>query len=150
MTPLAFPHDAPQIHSGPSGPCHHLRPNQDHPSPPPGGLPATSPVPLQVCSLGSQRAQSALPATYSPAWRGSFPHPPSLGFPDVSTGEESTCNAGDTSVFHPWVGMIPRRRKWQPTPVFLPGKSHGQRSLAGYSQAQGSQTRQRFSTSSSG
>ena len=27
---------------------------------------------------------------------------------------------------------IPRRRKWQPTPVFLPGKSHGQRSLAGY------------------
>ena len=28
---------------------------------------------------------------------------------------------------------IPQRRKWQPTPVFLPGKSHGQRSLAGYS-----------------
>ena len=33
----------------------------------------------------------------------------------------------------PWVGKIPWRRKWQPTPVFLPGKSHGQRSLAGYS-----------------
>ena len=32
-----------------------------------------------------------------------------------------------------WVGKIPRRRKWQPTPVFLPGKPHGQRSLAGYS-----------------
>ena len=31
------------------------------------------------------------------------------------------------------VGKIPWRRKWQPTPVFLPGKSHGQRSLAGYS-----------------
>ena len=29
---------------------------------------------------------------------------------------------------HPWVGKIPWRRKWQPTPVFLPGKSHGQRS----------------------
>ena len=28
---------------------------------------------------------------------------------------------------------IPRIRKWQPTPVFLPGKSHGHRSLAGYS-----------------
>jgi len=27
--------------------------------------------------------------------------------------------------FHPWVGKIPWRRKWQPTPVFLPGKSHG-------------------------
>ena len=35
--------------------------------------------------------------------------------------------------FDPWVGKIPWRRKWQPTPVFLPGKSHGQRSLTGYS-----------------
>ena len=34
--------------------------------------------------------------------------------------------------FNPWVGDIPQRRKWQPTPVFLPGKSHGQWSLAGY------------------
>ena len=33
----------------------------------------------------------------------------------------------------PWVGKIPCSRKWQPTPVFLPGKLHGQRSLAGYS-----------------
>ena len=32
-----------------------------------------------------------------------------------------------------WVGMIPWRRKWQPTPVFFPEKSHGQRSLVGYS-----------------
>ena len=35
--------------------------------------------------------------------------------------------------FNPWVRKIPWRRKWQPTPVFLPEKSHGQRSLAGYS-----------------
>ena len=33
----------------------------------------------------------------------------------------------------PWVGKIPWRRKWQPTPVFLSGKFHGQRSLEGYS-----------------
>ena len=33
----------------------------------------------------------------------------------------------------PWVGKIPWRRKWQPTPVFLPGESHGWRSLVGYS-----------------
>ena len=33
----------------------------------------------------------------------------------------------------PWVGKIPWRRKWKPTPVFLPGKPHGQRSLASYS-----------------
>ena len=32
----------------------------------------------------------------------------------------------------PWVRKIPWRRKWQPTPALLPGKSHGQRSLAGY------------------
>ena len=35
--------------------------------------------------------------------------------------------------FDPWVGKIPWRRKWQPTPVLLPGKAHGWRSLAGYS-----------------
>ena len=35
--------------------------------------------------------------------------------------------------FSPWIRRIPWRRKWQPTPVFLPGKFHVQRSLAGYS-----------------
>jgi len=35
--------------------------------------------------------------------------------------------------FDPWIRKIPWRREWQPTPVFLPGKSHGQRSLVGYS-----------------
>ena len=34
--------------------------------------------------------------------------------------------------FDPWVGKIPWSKIWQPTPVFLPGESHGQRSLAGY------------------
>ena len=36
-------------------------------------------------------------------------------------------------MFNPLVVKIPWRRKWQPTPVFLPGKSHGQRSLVDYS-----------------
>ena len=40
---------------------------------------------------------------------------------------------GKRTGFHPWVGKIPWRRAWQPTPVFLTGESHGQRSLAGYS-----------------
>ena len=35
--------------------------------------------------------------------------------------------------FHPWVDGIHRRRKWPPTPVFLPGNSHGQRNQVGYS-----------------
>jgi len=42
-------------------------------------------------------------------------------------------NAGDIGDgFNPWVRKIPWRRKWQHTPVFLPGASHGQRSLEGY------------------
>ena len=35
--------------------------------------------------------------------------------------------------FNPWIGKIPWRRAWQPTPVFLPGESLGERSLVGYS-----------------
>ena len=35
--------------------------------------------------------------------------------------------------FDPWVGKLLWRRAWKPTPVFLPGESHGQRSLEGYS-----------------
>ena len=45
-------------------------------------------------------------------------------------------NAGDvrdTGQSLGWVGKIPWRRAWQPTPVFLPGESHGQGSLVGYS-----------------
>ena len=48
--------------------------------------------------------------------------------------------------FDPWVRKIPWRRKWQPTLVFLPGKFHGQRSLAG---SMGSQSRIWLSTQSS-
>ena len=43
-------------------------------------------------------------------------------------------SAGEKEVwFNPWVGKIPWRRKWQPTPIFLPRECHGQRSLAGCS-----------------
>ena len=48
------------------------------------------------------------------------------------SGKESACQCRRCR-FDPWVGKIPWRRKWQPTPVLLSGKSHGQRSLAGYS-----------------
>ena len=50
-------------------------------------------------------------------------------------GKESTCQCRScrSHGFHPWVSKIPWRRKWQPTPVFLPGKFHGERSLAGNS-----------------
>ena len=48
------------------------------------------------------------------------------------SGKESTCQCRRRG-FYLWVQKTPWRRKWQPTPVFLPGKSHGQRSLVGYS-----------------
>ena len=48
------------------------------------------------------------------------------------SGKQSVCQCRKR-VFDPFVRKIPWRRQWQPTPVFLPGKSHGQRSLAGYS-----------------
>ena len=51
----------------------------------------------------------------------------SMGFSDSSVGKESP--AGQET----WVGKILWRRKWQPTPVFLPGKSHRQKRLAGCS-----------------
>ena len=46
---------------------------------------------------------------------------------------ESICPQCGRPRFNPWVGKIPWRRKSQPTPVFLPGRSHQQRSLIGYS-----------------
>ena len=57
------------------------------------------------------------------------------GFPGGASGKEPICQwrRHKRHGFHPWVGKIPWRRKWQLTPVFLPGESHGQRSLAGYS-----------------
>ena len=48
------------------------------------------------------------------------------------SSRESACQCRSRD-FHPWVEKIPWRRKWQPTPVFLPEKSHGQRSLTDYS-----------------
>ena len=48
------------------------------------------------------------------------------------SGKEPTCQCKRCG-FDLWVGKIPWRRKWQYTPVFLPGKSHGQRSLEDYS-----------------
>ena len=52
------------------------------------------------------------------------------GFPGGSDGKESACNAEDPGSF-PGSGRSPGEGNWQATPVLLPGKFHGQRSLAG-------------------
>ena len=53
-------------------------------------------------------------------------------FPGGSNSKESACDAGDHGS-DPWVGKIPWRREWLPTPLFLPEEFYGQRSLVGYS-----------------
>ena len=54
------------------------------------------------------------------------------GFPGGSEAKK-ICLPCRRPRFNSWVRKIPRRRKWQHTPLFLPGKFHGHRSLAGYS-----------------
>ena len=58
-----------------------------------------------------------------------------IGLSQWLSSEESACQCRSRRKyeFNPWVRKIPWRRAWQPTPVFLPGESRGQRSLAGYS-----------------
>ena len=57
---------------------------------------------------------------------------PLKGFPggSVVKKKKSTCQCR-IHRFHPWVGKIPWRKRWQPTSVFLPGKSHGQKEPGG-------------------
>ena len=55
-----------------------------------------------------------------------------MGSPGGSDGKESTCNVRDLNSI-PVLRRSPGGGAWQPTPVFLPGESHGQRSLAAYS-----------------
>ena len=55
-----------------------------------------------------------------------------MGFPGGSAVKKPPANQGRRLRFHPWVGKIPWRRKWQPAPVSSPEKSHEQRSLVGY------------------
>ena len=58
-----------------------------------------------------------------------------LGFPGSTSGKESACQCWSHKIcgFDPWIRKILWRRAWQLTQVFLPGDSHGQKSLAGYS-----------------
>ena len=57
----------------------------------------------------------------------------SISFPGSSLVAQSGKNLPAVQETWAWVGKITCRRKWQPTPVFVPGESHGQKSLAGYS-----------------
>ena len=63
-------------------------------------------------------------------------HQSVLGLSRWQRDKEPACqcrSSRDAGLILPWVRKIPWSRKWQPTPVFLPGKYHGQRRLKGYS-----------------
>ena len=77
--------------------------------------------PLYMCKVTTKSYACALKASKIPP-----------GFPWWLRGY-SVCLECRKPGFDPWVGKIPWRRKWQPTPVLLPGESHGGRSLVGYS-----------------
>ena len=69
---------------------------------------------------------------YSPQHNICRIYPYRCGLPRWLSGKESACQCRRHG-FDPWVRKMPWRRKWQPTPVFLPGESHGRRSLVGCS-----------------
>ena len=99
--------------------------------------------------LGSSPAEGDMGLAWRHPWRDRLslgdtgPHSPKLilalymrqGFPGGASAKEPTCQCMRCKRrgFHPRVGKILWRRAWQPTPVFLPRESHGQRSLEGYS-----------------
>ena len=58
-----------------------------------------------------------------------------MDFPGGSDSKEPVCQCRRCKKcgLDTWVGKIPWNRNWQPTPVFTPGESHGQKNLAGYS-----------------
>ena len=100
-------------------------------------------LPTPVFLLGEFRGQRSL-AVYSP-WgheESDTTEPLSLftfirkmGLPSGVSGKEPACQCRrfKRCRFNPWVGKIPCRGAWRPTPIFLPGESDGQRSLVGYS-----------------
>ena len=92
-----------------------------------GGLPC--PPPRNLLKLGIKPASPVSPALQAD----------SLPIELLGSGKEPTCQCRrrkrcrfDLSLGVPWVGKISWRRAWQPTPVFSPGESHGQRGLACY------------------
>ena len=67
------------------------------------------------------------------AWQATVHGVTRVGYGASLLAQKSICLQCRRPGFDPWVEKIPWRRKWQPTPVFLPGKFHRLRRLVGYS-----------------
>ena len=83
-------------------------------------------IPWTVSSMGLQRVRHNW-ATFTLRHTRASQVAPVVKNPTCQYGKGKRCE------FHPWVRKISWSRKWQPTPIFLPGKFYGRRSLAGYS-----------------
>ena len=96
--------------------------------------PSVTQLPETPPSLQNHNLQKKSPHVPKFLVKNNFPSPVNeQGPPSWLSGKESACSAADTgNGFDPWVGQVPWRRAWRPAPVFLPGESHGQRGLAGY------------------
>ena len=91
--------------------------------------------PDTYCSWSNEYPKNPRPSQIASCFRETRYYTKVTGFPGGSAGREPArqCRRHKRCGFDAWVRKIPWRRKWQPTSVFLPGKSHGQRSLTGYS-----------------
>ena len=108
--------------------------------------PAKIPTAAAVAGWGHHRPHcphcwgwvlNSTPSTSATGSSVNWVHPPWLsGFPGGTSDKKKIacqCRRHKKHKFDPWVGKIPWSRKWQPTPLFLPRKFHGQRSPVGYS-----------------
>ena len=108
-------------------------------------IPLFSFVPIKISQLRRTTLPSAQPSPHADlrtslvkgslvSLVGMYPHL-SVFLPGGTSGKESACpcKRHKRRGFDPWVSNVPWGRKWQPTPVSLPGKFHGRRSLEGYS-----------------
>ena len=119
-------------HGTPKGPGVAVAPARESPPRPPHGVTSIwGSLALVGASEGGGCGRGHKPSQglkgRGPDWE--------LGLPRWLSGKESTRQRRSCRRpgFDPWVRKIPWRRKWQSTPVFWPGESHGQRSLVGYS-----------------
>ena len=90
---------------------------------------------LRECLLPFSFSCLLFPVTWELSFRLISFYEKYSGLPRWLSGKKSACQyrSHRRCGLDPWVRKIPRRRKWQPTPVFLLGESQGQRSLASYS-----------------
>ena len=90
------------------------------------------PVHHQLLELAQTHVHQVSDAIHPSHHTHTHTHTHTYGLPRWFSGKESACQYRRHGL-NPWMRKIPWRRKWQYIPVFLAGKSHGQRSLACYS-----------------